>query len=91
MNIPNTALIRLAEDLGRQAGGWKRQQHPTDQNAEASAPRQRAQTLSTCAALKARFKWLASATRRRKFHHSLEGRRLTVGRFGRLSEPGVAS
>ncbi len=44
-------LIRLAEDLGRQAGGWKRQQrHPTGQSpARITAP-ERAQTLSTCAA-----------------------------------------
>jgi hypothetical protein len=41
-------LIRLAEDLGRQAGGWKRQQqHPQGQNAAAGAQPQRAQTLST--------------------------------------------
>ncbi len=46
------ALIRLAEDLGRQAGGWKRQQqHPKGQNAAAAKPSpRRAQTLSTRAA-----------------------------------------
>jgi hypothetical protein len=46
------ALIRVAEDLGRQAGGWKRQQeqHPKSQNpARTNAP-ERAQILSTAAA-----------------------------------------
>ena len=46
------ALIREAEELGRQAGGWKRQQlqHPNGQNAASSAKPQRAQILSTRAA-----------------------------------------
>jgi hypothetical protein len=44
-------LIRQAETLGRQAGGWKReQQHPKGQNPAAAAPPERAQTLSTRAA-----------------------------------------
>jgi hypothetical protein len=43
-------LARLASDIGKQAGGWKRQ-HPTTQNAQAgSAPAQRGQILSTPAA-----------------------------------------
>jgi hypothetical protein len=46
------ALILLAEDLGRQAGGWKReQQHPKGQSSPAATPpARRAQTLSTRAA-----------------------------------------
>jgi hypothetical protein len=44
-------LARLASDLGKQAGGWHRQQHPKGQNAGArTAPQQRAQILSTRAA-----------------------------------------
>jgi hypothetical protein len=45
-------LIRTAEDIGRQAGGWKRQlQHPKGQNPAAASRRQeRAQTLSARAA-----------------------------------------
>jgi hypothetical protein len=44
-------LIRLAEDLGRQAGGWKRQQqHPKGQNPRRDRPGERAQILSTRAA-----------------------------------------
>jgi hypothetical protein len=45
-------LIRTAEDLGRQAGGWKRQlmQHPKGQNPAASSRPERAQTLSARAA-----------------------------------------
>jgi hypothetical protein len=44
-------LIRLAEDLGRQAGAWKRhQQHPKGQSSSRSAAPERAQTLSTRAA-----------------------------------------
>ncbi len=45
-------LIRLAEDLGKQAGGWKRQQqqHPKGQNPPRTAAPERAQTLSTRAA-----------------------------------------
>ena len=40
-------LIRTAEDLGRQAGGWKRPlQHPKGQNPTASGRPERAQTLS---------------------------------------------
>ncbi|UZW62722.1 four helix bundle protein [Lysobacter enzymogenes] len=45
------ALIRQVEDLGRQAGGWKRQQEHL--KGQSPAPRLapgRAQTLSTCAA-----------------------------------------
>ena len=45
-------LIRLVEDLGRQAGGWKRQQeqHHKGQSPAHKAAPGRAQTLSTCAA-----------------------------------------
>ena len=44
-------LVRTAEDLGRQAGGWKRQQqHPKGQNPPPEARPERAQTLSTRAA-----------------------------------------
>ncbi|MEN6538887.1 MAG: four helix bundle protein [Mizugakiibacter sp.] len=45
-------LIRLVEDLGRQAGGWKRQQqqHLKGQNPAREAAPERAQILSTCAA-----------------------------------------
>jgi hypothetical protein len=44
-------LIRLAEDLGRQAGGWKRQQqHPKGQNSTREVVAERAQILSTRAA-----------------------------------------
>ena len=45
-------LSRLAHDLGKQAGGWKKQQqHPKGQNASAgTAPSQRAKILSTRAA-----------------------------------------
>ncbi|HEY1136599.1 MAG TPA: four helix bundle protein [Xanthomonadaceae bacterium] len=41
-------LIRMAEDIGRQAGGWKRQlqQHPNGQNPAASGRPERAKTLS---------------------------------------------
>ena len=40
-------LIRTAEDLGRQAGGWKRQlKHPKGQNPTANARPERAQILS---------------------------------------------
>jgi hypothetical protein len=40
-------LIRMTEDLGRQAGGWKRQlKHPTGQNPAANGRPERAQTLS---------------------------------------------
>ena len=46
------ALIRIGDELGRQAGGWKRQlqQHPKGQNPAAVRPPERAQILSTCAA-----------------------------------------
>ena len=44
------ALARSAAALGRQVGGWHKQQHPQGQNARARAPGQRAKTLSTCAA-----------------------------------------
>ena len=43
-------LIRLAEDLGRQAGGWKRQQHPKGQNSTRDVASERAQILSARAA-----------------------------------------
>ena len=45
-------LIRLAEDLGKQAGGWKRQQeqHHNGQNPARKPAPERAQILSTCAA-----------------------------------------
>jgi hypothetical protein len=45
-------LIRLAEDLGRQAGAWKRhqQRHPKGQSSSRSVAPERAQTLSTRAA-----------------------------------------
>jgi len=42
-------LARLASELGKQAGGWKRQ-HLTTQNGRAVAPAQRGQILSTSAA-----------------------------------------
>jgi hypothetical protein len=47
-------LFRIADDLGRQVGGWFRyQQHPKGQSAPAdTAPAQRAMTLSTRAASK---------------------------------------
>jgi hypothetical protein len=42
------ALARLCADLGRQAGGWHRQQCPNGQNRTAQpAPRERAEILST--------------------------------------------
>jgi hypothetical protein len=42
------ALIRKAEDLGRQAGAWHRhQQHPNGQNAAPHKAPQRAETLGT--------------------------------------------
>jgi hypothetical protein len=44
------AVARLVDEIGRQVGGWRKKQHPTGQNAPASAPEQRAQRLSTCAA-----------------------------------------
>jgi hypothetical protein len=44
-------LARLVSDLGKQAGGWNRQQHPKGQNAGAgNASQQRVQILSTRAA-----------------------------------------
>ncbi|MGE4072704.1 MAG: four helix bundle protein [Lysobacterales bacterium] len=43
-------LIRQAEELGRQAGGWKRQQHPKSQNSAPELVRERAQILSGRAA-----------------------------------------
>jgi hypothetical protein len=44
-------LSRLAVDLGKQTGGWHKQQHPKSQNAGAGpAPQQCAQILSTRAA-----------------------------------------
>jgi hypothetical protein len=44
-------LIRLAEDLGKQAGGWKRQQqHPKGQSPARYPASERAQILSTRAA-----------------------------------------
>ena len=44
------ALTRVARELGKQAGGWNRQQHPKGQNAAATRQPQRAQILSTPAA-----------------------------------------
>lgn len=45
------ALARLASDLGRQCGGWRKQQHLKGQNGkEPRAPSQRAQILSSRAA-----------------------------------------
>ncbi|GAB3755019.1 four helix bundle protein [Lysobacter olei] len=45
------ALILQVEDLGKQAGGWKRQQeHHRGQSPAHKAAPGRAQTLSTCAA-----------------------------------------
>ncbi len=46
------AISRQAFDLGRQVGGWRKQQHPKGQNAGADARPQRAQTLSSRAACK---------------------------------------
>jgi hypothetical protein len=44
-------LIRMADDLGRQVGGWRKRQHPQRQNAGApQARQQRPTTLSTRAA-----------------------------------------
>lgn len=43
-------LIRMAKDIGKQAGGWYRQQigsHPKGQNAQGNPVAQRAQKLST--------------------------------------------
>jgi hypothetical protein len=40
------ALIRLVSDLGKQCGGWKKQQHPKGQNHGALLPSERAQILS---------------------------------------------
>jgi hypothetical protein len=45
------ALIRLAADLGKQTGGWHKQQHPKNQNAGAgNGSQQRVQILSARAA-----------------------------------------
>ena len=44
------ALARIARDLGKQVGGWHRQQHPKEQSASAGEPSQRLQILSTHAA-----------------------------------------
>ena len=44
------AIARTAADLGRQVGGWFKQQHPKSQNAGAMPPSQRAQILSGPAA-----------------------------------------
>lgn len=43
-------LIRQAEELGRQAGGWKRQQHHKSQNSAPDMARERVQILSGRAA-----------------------------------------
>ncbi|MGN6520851.1 MAG: four helix bundle protein [Dokdonella sp.] len=43
-------LARQIEDVGRQAGGWKRQLNPKAQSAQADAHAQRGQKLSTRAA-----------------------------------------
>jgi len=45
-------LMRSAIQLGQQVGGWHRHVHPQGQNDRASAPGQRAMTLSTRAASK---------------------------------------
>ncbi|WP_139350574.1 four helix bundle protein [Rhodanobacter sp. B04] len=44
------ALMRSAIQLGKQVGGWHRDFHPKGQSVQASAPGQRAMTLSTRAA-----------------------------------------
>jgi hypothetical protein len=44
------ALARAAAQLGRQVGGWHKQQHPQGQSGPARAPGQRAMTLSSRAA-----------------------------------------
>ncbi|MGC1550750.1 MAG: four helix bundle protein [Rhodanobacter sp.] len=44
------ALMRTAIQLGKQVGGWHRDFHPKGQSGQASAPGQRAMTLSTRAA-----------------------------------------
>ena len=42
------ALSRLSVELGRQAGGWNRRQHPNGQNRATAQPsRERAEILST--------------------------------------------
>lgn len=41
------ALSRIAYELGRQVGGWRRQQHPKGQDAQPRSAWQRAQTLLT--------------------------------------------
>ena len=44
-------LARLVAELGKQVGGWFKQQHPKGQNAATvQSSRQRPMTLSTCAA-----------------------------------------
>ena len=44
-------LLRLIEEIGKQAGGWRKSLHLKGQNAPSpSAVAQRAETLSTCAA-----------------------------------------
>ena len=44
------ALARVLADLGRQCGGWQKQQRSKRQNAQASGPGQRPQILSARAA-----------------------------------------
>jgi hypothetical protein len=44
------AVARTQAELGRQVGGWFKQQHPKSQNAGAQSPSQRAQILSGPAA-----------------------------------------
>lgn len=41
------AVARLAQGLSQQSGGWLRSLRSTSQNAQASSPGQRAQTLSS--------------------------------------------
>jgi hypothetical protein len=50
------ALARSLADLGRQVGGWNKQLNPKGQNPSASAPAERAKTLSTRAASKCEVK-----------------------------------
>jgi hypothetical protein len=43
-------LVRIAADLGKQVGGWNKQQHPKGQNRASVAAPERAQILSARAA-----------------------------------------
>jgi hypothetical protein len=44
------ALARVAKELGKQTGGWNRQQHPKGQSSAATRQPERSQILSTSAA-----------------------------------------